>query len=502
MSKKIIAILLILSICFTFSSCGKTQTNTPTETEKYVLPTEFTEADISLPYTSSDTLDPYTSKSSMNRDLIPIVFESLYTATKDGKGKMLLATSGTVNPDNVTVTIAKGIKFSDGVELNAYYVKYAFEKAKNNEYYKTALSKMTGITVIDNYTVKFTLSSNEPFALNVLNFPIVRVSDGEIIGSGKYKVELIEEKTYLQVNTFHRNYSENWNKQIALWDMAGLAGPIYSFKARDISVYKNDLIKDEYVNLSSKTISQDTNNLVYVGINSNWGGSVTSIPWVRQAINIGINRTQIASSSYLGQTEAVVTHFRTEFYQLNSTDLPSLSGEKEKAISILERNGFDSFNDKGVRTNGVTSLNVNILVCTSNVYKLTVAQRVKAALEELGFGVTITEKATQEELELALSEGFFNLYIGETSLPDNYRIDSFFTKDGATAYGVQESFFTEYDGYKSGAVSTMDFVEGFETEVPFIPLFYRKNIISVSDGITGVDNNHPYVSISDWKSEK
>ncbi len=483
------------------SACGKTE-NTPTETEKYVLPTEMMESDISLPYTSADSFNPYVSKSSMNRDLIPVVFESLYTPTRDGKGKKLLATSGTTSANEVVVTIASGVKFSDGVELTANYVKSSFEKAKENEYYSASLSKITSAEVVDNYNIKFILSSDEPFAMNVLNFPVIRASGDEVIGSGKYKIEFIEDKTYLQVNTHHRNYSEDWNKQITLWDMAGLAGPIYSFKAKDISIYKNDLGKSEYVNLSSKTVSQDTNNLVYVGVNSQWAGSVTSISWVRQAINIGIDRTSIASSSYLGQTEAAVTPFRTEFYKLDSTNLPSLSGEKEKAVSILERNGFDSFNDSGVRTNGSVPLNVNILVCTANPYKLVVAENLKASLVELGFGVTITQKATQEEFELALSEGLFGLYIGETSLPYNYNIDSFFKKDGATAYGVREEYYAEYEEYKNGTQGVTSFVEGFETEVPFIPLFYRKNVISVSDDVSGVDTVEPYVSISDWKLEK
>jgi hypothetical protein len=169
---------------------------------------------------------------------------------------------------------------------------------------------------------------------------------------------------------------------------------------------------------------------------------------------------------------------------------------------ILERNGFDSLNTNGVRTNGSVPLNVDILVCTANPYKLKVAENLKASLTELGFGVTITERETQEEFELALSEGLFGLYIGETVLPNNYRIDSFFVKDGATAYGVREEYYSQYEEYKNGTQNVNTFVEGFETEVPFIPLFYRKNVISVSDGVSGIDINEPYVSISDWKLEK
>lgn len=497
MTKKVISIFLIIAVCLSFCACD-TQESPPEETQQYVLPTEVIKTDISLPYTSADTLDPYSSQSSMNRDLLPIIYESLYTATKDGNGKELLAEGGELSSNVATITLKSGVKFSDGEKLTAAHVVSSYESAKSNEYFKPSLSRVSSVKATDELTVEVTFSSNEPFAFNALNFPIVKGSGKSVIGSGKYRVEYIEDNVYLQVNTYHRDYVDTWNKQIALWDMAGVAGPVYSFRTKDICIYKNDLSKEAYVNLSSKTVSQDINNFVYVGVNSAWAGSITSIDYVRQAINIGINRTKIAASSYLGQTEATVTPYRMDFDKLNYDNLPDVNGSLDKAIDILERNGYASFNDDGVRTNGVSSLKTSILVCTENPYKLTVAQEVKASLEELGFGVTITEKDTVEEFLQALSEGFFGLYIGETVMPQSYNMDAFFTEDGAAAYGIKEELFAEYTSFTEGSLNTMGFVERFETEVPFIPLFYRKAIISVSDDISGVDANNPYSSISDW----
>ena len=130
MNKKVTAILLVIALSFTLFSCDH-NVKEPDETEDYVLPTEIIAADISLPYTSSDSFDPYVSQSSMNRDLIPVIYESLYIPEKDGKGKPVLATESTVTDSAVTVKIAGGVKFSDGVALNASYVKVAFEKANS-----------------------------------------------------------------------------------------------------------------------------------------------------------------------------------------------------------------------------------------------------------------------------------------------------------------------------------------------------------------------------------
>lgn len=503
MIKKATAILLVLSTVLLLFSCEGNKEEVTTEPVDYVLPTEIIDADITLPYISTDSFDPYTSKSSINRDLICVIYESLYTVTDNGKGQQLLAASGNIDGKKITVKLNAKAKFSDGTAVTSAEVKSSFEKAKNSVYYKAQLSNVASVAVTDNFTVIFQLYNSDAMVLNVLDFPIVKLSGKTYIGSGKYKIEYLEDTPFLSANTNHRDYENKWNKQIALYDMAGISTPVYPFKSNDISVYKQDLSDGEYINLSSQTVSEYMNNLVYVGVNSQWAGSITSREWVRQVINIGINRSEIAASSYLGQGTATVTPFKSDFYQLNYDNLPDEGGETERAVSILERNGYTKTNSDGVRTDGNTSLKLGILVCSQNKYKLTVAEALKKSLEELGFGVTITEKKTTEEFYEALNDGHFNLYIGETELTANCDLSEFFTKDGTLNYGINEDFFRYYSLYKSGNDSSMTFVENFSTEVPFIPLYYRKAIVCVNPNITGVKSSHDcYADICNWKFEK
>ncbi len=503
MIKKVTALIICFCTVLSFCACDNNEKNEPENntTEEYVLPTEIVDADISLPYTSAEGFDPYTAKSTLNRDLIPVLYESLYLPTNDGKGRAVLAISGEVEGKKATVKIIKGVKFSNGAELVGADIKASFEKAKNNNYYKGTLSNVESVKVIDNYTVVFSFNRESLFTLNTLCFPIVKISGKNILGSGKYKLQYLEKTPYLSVNTNHRGFSPQWNKQIALYDMAGKNGPIYPFKANEISLYKNNLSGEKYVNLSSQTISEDTNNLVYIGVNSNWAGSLCSVDWVRHAVNIGINRTIIGASSFLGQTSAVVTPYKTEFYALNSEDLPTLEGELQRAVSILERNGYDKVNSEGIRTNGSNTLRVSILVCTENEYKKGVAQAVKNSLVDMGFGVTIKEKKNTEEFKASLDEGHFDLYIGETALSYDYGLEEFFSNSGALNYGISEAFFAEYNRLIKGEYTLMNFIEAFETGVPFIPLFYKKSIVSINPNVSGADKNNIYSSINDWKTE-
>ncbi len=503
MNKKIISVLLVLSMLFLFASCGGNGDNETTESESYVLPTKIIEADISLPYTSSDSLVAYNTKGSLNGDLIPIMYEGLFVPTNDGKGMPLIAKNAKINGKSVTVYLKTDVKFSNGTVLNAENVKASFEKAKNNAFYKHSLKNVASAKVKDKNTIVFTLYNPDAMILNVLDFPIIAVSGKTTYGSGKYCLKYLEETAYLQVNSHHRDYKKSWHKQIALYDMSGISGPIYPFKANEISVYKQDLSDGNYINLSSFTVSENTNNLVYIGVNSTWAGSITSLDWVRQAINIGISRSNIAASSFLGQGAPVITPFKNEYYQLDTENLAGLSGETQRAIAILERNGYKNINSDGVRTNGSNSLKLSIVVCSENQYKVTVAQAVEKALEEIGFGVTIIEKKTSEDFINALKEGHFNLYIGEAQLTKNCDLSEFFSEKGNLNYGISKEFFAEFENYKNGTDSTMTFVEAFSTEVPFIPLYYRKTVVSVNPNISGpVNGDYVYSDIGEWKVKK
>ena len=502
--KKTVSLLLVLVLCvLMLPSCAqKGENEEPTASEGgYVLPTPVVRSDISLPYTSADVLSPYKSESEFNRDLLCTVFEGLFYPSQDGKGVPVLASSYENSGKTVTVKLGQGIRFSDGGELTAPTVKSSFDKAKNSGWYSRSLSGIESAVAVDNYTVRFALSYPDDMVANVLDFPIVKEKGTALYGTGSYKFAVLDGEPYLEINKYNRDYKETDNPQIALYDMSGTSSPVYPFKANKISVYINDLSDGAYNNLSSQTVSVPTNNLVYIGLNSSWQGSLTSIDWVRHAINIGINRNLIASSSFLGQTNPVVTPFKSEFYKLGGMELAELSGEVQRAVGILESHGYDTENAEGIRSNGNTLLKVSILVCSDNAYKVGVAENLAASLKTLGFGVNIMEK-NAEGFKDALEEGHFDMYIGEIELTANCSLDPFFKNGGHASFGIDEEFFASYRSYMLGETGVSQFIESFYLQVPFVPLFYRNAVVSVNPNISGCSaagQTPLYAGVSGWQ---
>lgn len=494
--KRIICLALALLCILISCSCENNPSADDGTTKEYNVPTPVLRTDVSLPYISTDSLDPFKAESVLNTDLLTAVFEGLFEPTSDGKGIPVLASSGEIDGKTVKVKLRQDVKFSDGSSLTASDVKVSFEAALKSSLYSTELSNVSGVQVTDNYSLSFTLKRYNEFALNALSFPVVLKKGSGYIGTGAFKLAGIDGEAYLEGNEFHESYTEKSLKQIALYDMAGASGAVYPFKANDISVYKNDLSDGEYSNLSAKTVSVPTNRLVYAGVNMTKSSSLLSLKFVRNAINIGINRTDIAASSFLRQCTATVTPFKTEVNI--EGELASVAGNTERATRLLKEGGYDSENSDGVLSNGVTLLRVSVLVCSDNKYKVDVAEALKKSLETMGFDVSIN-KQNKEGFLKALEKGAFDIYIGETELAGDFDLSAFFTKDGAVSYGIADSFFENYTSYRDGKTTLSQFTESFYTETPFIPLFYRNAVLSYNPSLKGVEGSYRlYKNAASW----
>jgi len=190
-------------------SLGKVQTNA--NTLRYALTAEAT------------TLDPALVEDGTTIDLLQCVFEGLVKWDEHNKIVPGMAEKWEISPDGKTYTfhIRHGVKFHNGREMNADDIKYSFERACSPETKSTTapvylkdivgvsdrlsnkqgVSEISGIKVVDPYTVTITIDSAKPYWLGNMTYAagyvvckeeIARaggtVSEISAIGTGPFKL--------------------------------------------------------------------------------------------------------------------------------------------------------------------------------------------------------------------------------------------------------------------------------------------------------------------------
>jgi peptide/nickel transport system substrate-binding protein len=152
------ALALFTAAVFAATGCGGgggsvPQSTTPPNTLEVALEAEPPE------------LDPNLSSAYVDRQVMASLYDRLVDIDEDGKIVPMLAKSWEVSDDGKTYTfeLRKGVKFHDATPFNAEAVKFNLERyQKANSVRSTEIEPVDSVEVVDDYTVRVTLS--EPFA--------------------------------------------------------------------------------------------------------------------------------------------------------------------------------------------------------------------------------------------------------------------------------------------------------------------------------------------------
>jgi len=111
-----------------------------------------------------DSLNPFVAQGSEAYTVLNIIYESLVVAFENGTIKPWLAERWEVSEDGKVWTfyLVKNATFHDGEPLTAEDVKFTFDLLKKHRFRPEITDPIERVEVVDNYTVRFYLSS--PFA--------------------------------------------------------------------------------------------------------------------------------------------------------------------------------------------------------------------------------------------------------------------------------------------------------------------------------------------------
>ena len=164
--------------------------------------------------TSFTTLDPYDAGDTLSQNVGKAFYEGLFGLDRQMKVEPVLATGYEVSSDGLvyTISLRKGVKFSDGTPFTAEAVKLTMERAKDpsKSLKRASLFKNVGkVEVKDEHTVVFTLKKPFSAFINqlahpsaVMMCPALTTKDKSVTafhpcGTGPYVVEKYNPSEYL-----------------------------------------------------------------------------------------------------------------------------------------------------------------------------------------------------------------------------------------------------------------------------------------------------------------
>lgn len=478
MKRKIFTIILALTIITLIFTACSAETAVPEETTAQPVNNDSTavtedNTTFKLSYTQSDSLDPFKSTTQNNQILSQLVFESLFKLDKNYKSTLNIASSYSyTDTKTLRVSITNGLKFTNGDSITADDIERSFYNAKKSDYWGNTLSGIASCSADSADTVIFRLEYANPYAHNLLTFPIVSSNESENgfpVGSGRYYYDYENSEVILKANKNKPGFNPKITT-IHLENITSLDSIDNAVNIGNISFAFRDLSKNSSKKISAGKKLVNMNNLVYIGINNKSGA--TSNAYIRKAISLAVDREVLVKSAYGNFAQCADSVFNPQF-ELSQTRL-------------FEKNADINAAKQAVAQSGVSDLSVNLLVNNDNPDRLACAKLVKQQLDNAGFSVNIVS-ADFEEYERYVANESFNLYIGEIKLTNDMNLNAFFTNNGAVKYGIDIDGETSnaYYNYLNSDAELGSFLLAFSNEMPYVPLVYRKGMVCFSRAMNG-----------------
>ncbi len=504
MTKRIVVI--ILSLILMFSVCGCKSTDKAGKKSKAGKSEIKKTFEISLLYNKSDTFNPYTATTENNRNLTKLLYEPLFKATDTFTAKKCLAKEYSFDGNKCIVTLENTV-FTDGTPLTADDVVYSYNTAKNyGGLYTSHLYEAVSCTALSAAQVLFGVSQTDPYFVNLLDFPVIKSgsdkatnSDGVTltpIGCGRYS--FTDGNDYFSLNEAYKGKKGNITK-IKLINAPDSDSAAHYVEIGATGIYYTDLSDGDIVRMSGKKTDVNLNNFVYIGINSSVSGLDNK--FMRYALSSAIDRSAVCLNAYYNNASPAKGFINPSVKEVKAVQSLKKSADNEITVENLSKMGYNRLDENGWRVNDSGyHITYSLLVNSENRSRVLAANLIAGQLKNAGIEIKVVE-AGYDTYREALSTNSFQLYLGEISVAPNLDMTSLVVPGGSAAYGVglepvpldengnpiadssQNGVTNILSAYHSGQNSISDVAGVMLTEMPQIPVCYRKGLLFYSDKI-------------------
>lgn len=529
MKNKIVCLALAFCMIFLCSSCKGAENTGSGEMPSQEISDSTSKKEITLLYSYNDTFNPYTATTEANLKLSTLIYDSLVKTDNRFEPHLSLAKDYTRQDNAYTVTIKDAV-FTDGSAVTADDVIYSYNIAKTHPLYMYNFYEVVSVEKQDGKTVKFNLSQNDDYFINLLDFPIVKsqtsgltTTDGKEIppiGSGRYKLN--QDNTGLEINnSYHGTIGK-----IAIINL--INSPDSSSTSHYVEIGATNLYYnggDDIVRMSAKKTEVNLNRLIYIGINSSYGPLQSKE--MRYAISSALDRTEICRSAYYNNATPAKGFFNPDFAVTKPLQTISETANNKITVENLEKIGYNNMNSNGYYANSSGSNpSFTLLVNSENSSRVAAANLIAEQLKAEGIQITVVQ-CSYEQYTARLASNDFQLYLGEVQILDNMDFSQLVIPGGTAAFGVgnavgnqgetgtEEGLQNEQahavaktpceaiiESYRGGQCSISDVAGVLLTEMPQIPVCYKNGVFFYDSQISGAvesSSSDIYFSIENYE---
>ena len=479
--------------------------------------------EIKLAIAELDTMNPILSNNKNVQEIGKLIYEPLVTITQDYKAEPCLATEWAKSDGNSYILkIKEDVRWSNGEKFNGEDVRFTIDRLKElDSIYSYNVQYVSGVDVIDNYTVKINLDRDVPFFEYNLAFPIMSreyykeenfvqtEKNKNPVGTGMFKISEVNDSNIVLEKNGNWWNIKNKNsiiEKIIVNTNSSMAEVYNAFKMGNIDfVNTANLNYTDYIGtLGYSTKEYAAREHGFLALNTQ--SPLLANLEVRQAILASIDKSNIIANAFAGKY--YIADFPLGYGSwLDNTENQEPTYNTELANKLLEDSGWTLRNGTWQTTSNYRTqkLSLNLLVKASDNSRVNIANVIQSQLSQSGIDVDIVAandntfnsrlETKQYDMVLAISDVSaspdLTTYYGDENLANftNSEISEIMkTVNNSTDENVLK------DNYKK-------LKEIYKTEVPYISLYFSKNTALYNTSLAGEVNPNwfnPFYNIENW----
>lgn len=478
--------------------------------------------EINLGIAQFDTINPILSNNKNVQDVTKLIYEPLIDIDENYKATQCLATQWAKQGNSYIIKLRQGVKWTDGSEFTSNDVKYTIDRLKEiTSIYSYNVADVTGVDIIDNYTIKISLNKEISFFEYNLSFPIMSAnyygstafSDANKnlapISTGKYRISDVEDGKIVLVKNTNWWDIQKTNlllEKINLTKYASLGELYNAFKIGNVDVVStsNENLK-QYIG----TIGYNAKELKgrehdFLALNEK--NTFLSQQEVRKAIAYSLDKENIVSSIFNNQyyTSSFPLDYGNWVYQNQSS---SAGYNPEQGKQVLVDQGWNYRNKYWQKTVNYRAqkLTLNLLVKASDATRVSVADNIKGQLENEGIRINIIQ-ASDAQYNASINSGNYDIALCSIYLSPSPSLETFFGENNIANYVNNEvtEILKEINNTTDENVIKTKYQklgEIYKNDVPYISLYTNKYNVVYNTSLTGdIDPNwfNSFYHVEGW----